>query len=560
MTSWTDGYHEYCIIGAGPAGLQMGYYLQRDKRDYVIYEQSDKAGSFFKKYPRHRKLISINKVNTGSNNKEFNMRHDWNSLLSDDDRMLFKQFSREMFPHADVMTRYLQTFASHFDLNIQYNTQISDIESIMATGGSTSYFRMKNQEQETLTCRIVIIATGLWLPNIPRIPGINLTEGYEDISTDPEQYNAKSVLILGRGNSAFETADAMYDRTNFIHMVGRNRIRLAWETHYVGDLRAVNNGLLDTYQLKSLDGLLEYDLSDYKVVKKHGKLFLEENVQQERHLAEEYDNDPLLMPYDKIIRCLGFKFDKSIFRNESSVEMNSGRASKYPVIDHDYRSPSVDGLYYAGTIAHSLDYRLSAGGFIHGFRYSVKRTNEAAGIYQMYSVLGDIIIVDKDRGTFAYYEEYPIQLLHKFTEVTGANVTNKGVFVITLQYGQTFKGPKEDVFRVDRAATSPRFGHLSNFLHPVIYFYKAMPDDNKMTSRKKRELLPKPDGLHHMVEDFNTDWSRPVTHVIPLRAFIGSMLNVSLAGFSQNECFLFSLSYDSLPQRCLEYLSTCSKI
>lgn len=62
-------------------------------------------GSFFEKYPRHRKLISINKRHTGSTNKEFNLRHDWNSLLSDDDRMLFKEFSKDMFPHADTYVR-----------------------------------------------------------------------------------------------------------------------------------------------------------------------------------------------------------------------------------------------------------------------------------------------------------------------------------------------------------------------------------------------------------------------------------------------------------------------
>lgn len=43
---------------------------------------------------------------------------------------------------------------------------------------------------------------------------------------------------------------------------------------------------------------------------------------------------------------------------------------KYPYLDYDYRSPTVQGLYFTGTIAHSLDYRQSAGGFIHGFRYS----------------------------------------------------------------------------------------------------------------------------------------------------------------------------------------------
>jgi NADPH-dependent glutamate synthase beta subunit-like oxidoreductase len=37
-------FHEYCIIGAGPAGLQLAYFLQKAKRDYIVYEKSSHAG------------------------------------------------------------------------------------------------------------------------------------------------------------------------------------------------------------------------------------------------------------------------------------------------------------------------------------------------------------------------------------------------------------------------------------------------------------------------------------------------------------------------------------
>lgn len=57
--------HQYCVIGAGPAGLQLGFFLQQAGRDYVIIEREASAGSFYKTYPRHRQLISINKRYTG---------------------------------------------------------------------------------------------------------------------------------------------------------------------------------------------------------------------------------------------------------------------------------------------------------------------------------------------------------------------------------------------------------------------------------------------------------------------------------------------------------------
>lgn len=42
--------HEYCVLGAGPAGLQMGYFLSRSQRDYIILERNTGPGSFFNMY------------------------------------------------------------------------------------------------------------------------------------------------------------------------------------------------------------------------------------------------------------------------------------------------------------------------------------------------------------------------------------------------------------------------------------------------------------------------------------------------------------------------------
>ena len=40
---------------------------------------------------------------------------------------------------------------------------------------------------------------------------------------------------------------------------------------------------------------------------------------------------------------------------------------KYPNISNTFEVIGKPGLYVAGTIGHSLDFRKSAGGFIHGF-------------------------------------------------------------------------------------------------------------------------------------------------------------------------------------------------
>lgn len=92
------------------------------------------------------------------------------------------------------------------------------------------------------------------------------------MSLDPKDFEGKAVLILGKGtvnlcihdfyitefagNSAFETASNIISSTSFIHLISRyiciilyllvicrcdcnfrSRLRLACQTHYVGDVR-----------------------------------------------------------------------------------------------------------------------------------------------------------------------------------------------------------------------------------------------------------------------------------------------------------------------------------
>ncbi|HEU4367085.1 MAG TPA: NAD(P)-binding domain-containing protein, partial [Methylomirabilota bacterium] len=65
---------EYLIVGAGPAGLQLGHHLQQAGRDYAILEAGPAPGGFFRTFPRHRRLISINKPHTGWDDPELNLR------------------------------------------------------------------------------------------------------------------------------------------------------------------------------------------------------------------------------------------------------------------------------------------------------------------------------------------------------------------------------------------------------------------------------------------------------------------------------------------------------
>jgi len=234
---------EYLIVGAGPAGLQLGYYLEKAGRDYLILEEGETAGTFFKKFPRHRTLISHNKIHTGYDDHEINLRWDWNSLLSDDEGMLFKHFTSDFFPQADVLVRYLNDYANRFKLKIKYLTRAKRITR-------NRNFEILDQQGRKYTCARLLIASGLTAPYIPPIDGIELAEQYTEVSVNPDDFINQKVLIIGKGNSGFETAENLVETAALIHLASPHSIKMAWQTHFVGHLRADNNNLLDTYQLK----------------------------------------------------------------------------------------------------------------------------------------------------------------------------------------------------------------------------------------------------------------------------------------------------------------------
>lgn len=499
---------DYIIIGGGPAGLQTGYFLKKYKKNYLILEKSNNVGNFFKKYPIHRKLISINKVHTGNKNKDFNLRHDWNSLLSDNDDLLFTKYTKEYFPEAKILVKYLNDFYIKNKLNVEFNSDVIKIDK----ESNRFYIYTKNKTYRT---KKLIIATGLFKQNMIDIPGII---NYSDLKLNKSKFENKNVLILGQGNSAFEVADYLIDTSAIIHIGARDALRFAWQTHYPGDLRAVNNNFLDTYQLKSQNGITPFDMKHIKIVLKKNKYYIYYKYNNELDTQMPEDG------YDYIINCTGFLIDNSIFGNIKPK--NNG---KIPIVNNKFESINVSNLFVAGSLMQYMGFKKSSSAFIHGFRYLIRtmvrletnnlkkniisnkkelfskviyRINTSSGLYQMFNTLVDVVIFENNK--IIYIEE----VLYKYALDTFKNMLiikfNYGNFGGVIKYTKKF-GKASYVFGLDRAnGITHETAHLSNFLHPILELY----NNGKLIR------------THHMAEHFTTIFKLEKEHIKPLKNFL----------------------------------------
>jgi len=517
----TDGaVHDHLVIGAGPAGLQLARHLQEAGSRYTVLEAGDAPGTFFATFPRHRTMISSNKPHTGTDDPELNLRMDWNSILSDDPRLLFTRYTERYFPPADVLRRYLADFAAISGLDIAYNSRVERIER-PEPGGP---FVVTARDGSVRRAANVVVATGVSQPYIPPIPGIEHAEQYATMPVDPADFTDQRVLILGKGNSAFETADNLIEKAAVIHVAGPDGVKLAWKTHYVGHLRAVNNNFLDTYQLKSQNAILDGTVLDIVPQADGGFLVRFSFVRADEVVKELY--------YDRILCCTGFRLDTAPFAEECRPELVID--DRFAELTSAYESVNVPGLYFAGTLMQQRDFKKATTGFIHGFRYTVRalsrildqrgtaarawpsravgatpealadavieRVNRSSALWQQFSVMADVIL-PSEQAEARYVEEVPVSYALDGGLGTTADDT---LILVTLEYGPDHD--KVDPFDVTVKRTAQNDAdraHDAAYLHPVLRVYRD------------RDVVAE----HHLAENLENHWDGEASHRAPLVAF-----------------------------------------
>lgn len=66
--------------------------------------------------------------------------------------------------------------------------------------------------------------------------------------------------------------------------------------------------------------------------------------------------------------------------------------------------------------------------------------------------------------------------------------------------------------------------------------------------------LPRPTKIHHMVEDFLTYWTSPLSHLLPLRRFLEAIFQDDMREYFSSTCLAAALTHMTVPTRCQDYL------
>jgi thioredoxin reductase len=468
------------ILGAGPAGLQLGYYLERSGHDYVILDRADQVGSFWLRYPRSRELISFNRDSGIYDDPELKMRWDWNSLLTDSYEHLFPDYSDRLFPLREEMLAYLADFAERYHLDLRFGFDVRRVSK-----DPDGWFTLTSSGGEECRCRYLVVATGLSRPYVPDIPGIELAEDYDTISLDPGEFKRQRVLIIGKGNSAFEVADRILDRAAIVHLASPTPVRLAWRTRHSGHVRAQYTRILDSYQLKTLNSVLDCTIEGIERAGNHLRVTVS---------YVHADGERETFNYDRVVRCTGFRFDDSIF--DDSARPRYDELGRHPMMTPAWEAADVPDLFFAGTLTQARDFKQASSAFIAGFRYNVRtlhrlllhrhegralssadypmnadllaeavlrRVSGASALWIQFGYLCDAIVLDPSARCGTYYEELP----RDYVLESGLG-GNSHYFVVDFEWG-SWPG---DVFAIDRHPRHDR-AYTNVFVHPIVRFYRG---------------------------------------------------------------------------------------
>jgi putative flavoprotein involved in K+ transport len=312
------------VIGAGQAGLALGYHLKRTPFRFRIVDRHVRVGDSWRN--RYASLVL------------FTPRA-YSALPG-----LEVPGDPDGYPTKDEMAEYLEAYAAHFDLPVVLGNGIRRLER--ADGG----FRAITEASELIDARAVVLATGAF--QRPAIPAISKQLSAEVTQLAPEDYREPSqlspgtVLVVGDGATGRQIALELAANHEVLLAAGRPRRvspdrilgrSVFWWMDKLGVLRASRESAVGRYLMKA-DPFPGKDL-ELKQLQRRGVAVVSRVVQAEGRRVSFADGKSAEV--DAVLWATGYRDDTDW------VTISEAKDAQGNFLHHRGVSP-VPNLYFIG--------------------------------------------------------------------------------------------------------------------------------------------------------------------------------------------------------------------
>ena len=354
------GTYGVVVVGSGPAGLQVAYELQRRGVDHAVLSADEGPGGMFRTFPIFERLISWTKPEAPQphGSREYEL-YDHNSLVAEEEgcqacvaSLMDRSYD---VPSRAEMEAGLALFVERAGLRVRYQCRW---ESTQVDG---DVFVLETSDGE-YRCRAVVFAIGVTTPWTAPIPGLEHAAHYVDVKR-AEEYDGRSVFIVGKRNSAFEIANSLLPWAKRIVLASPRAIR----TDVLG------HSPLRTRYLQPLD---EHVRGGF------GTSIVDASIERVERMADGFRvhargtswDGPLVFDCDDVIAATGFRAPLQDLPRLGVDTVSDGRI---PAQTMFWESVSVPGIYFAGNATLGSPGLRKQGlssnsGSVNGFRYNAR--------------------------------------------------------------------------------------------------------------------------------------------------------------------------------------------
>jgi thioredoxin reductase len=348
------------VVGSGPGGLQVAYYLSRLGIDHALISADPAPGGMFRHFPLFQRLLSWTKPHAGhAHTSRVYERYDFNSLVAiePESRAVMPGLmdGSSEFPSRTEMEAGMVEFVARTGLVVRYDTPWQ------GTSRDGDQYVLHTPDG-TYRARVLIFAVGIAQPLLPAdVPGIEHAAHYAD-TREADSYAGKRLFIMGKANSGFEIASGLLQWASPIILASPRPAQLSVNLHSLDGVRARYVQPWEDAELGG--GVFILDAATERIERQADGLAV--------HTRRSADSQPFVVVVDEVIAATGFT---APLLDLEGVGVRTFGRSGLPTMTNHYESTTAPGIFFAGTISQGVSGIKKFGipansGAVHGHRYN----------------------------------------------------------------------------------------------------------------------------------------------------------------------------------------------